>query len=133
MLRAFRVGLLVVAAALAPITAVFASADCATATPADPALVPFEPVGVAPLLSLVEVSDTVPLAPNAAILGPLRPTTFELMSPLLATPDLNNWQMLSDRYWFPLAVDEAKVTQDTAFPGPPEGWLLGPVERAVPF
>ena len=138
MLKAVRVSLLALAAALAPITAVHANANCDVAAPVEPLLAPLEVFSVGPLLPplpLGQVAEAIPLPRIGAGIAPLRGTTFELMSPLLATPDLGTWQMLSNRYWFPLAMDEASVTQEgvIALDEPIAGWLLAPVERAVPF
>jgi len=135
MLKLLRYGLLALAAALAPIAAVHANADCDAAAPVEPLLVPLEAFSVGPLLPLAQIAEAIPLPRLAAGLAPLRGTTFELMSPLLATPDLGSWQMLSDRFWLPLAVDEARVTQEgvTALDETLERWLLAPVEQAVPF
>jgi hypothetical protein len=136
MLKAIRSGLLVLAAGLAPITAVHANADCDAAAPEEPLLAPLEAFSVGGrLLPLAPVADPILLPRIGAGLEPLGGNKFELLSPLLPTPNLGSWQILSDRYWLPLSVSEARLTQEgvTALDETVERWLSAPVERAVPF
>ena len=125
-MKAFRAGLLSLAAAALPLATALANTTCEDFSGDDLLLAPLYRFEVGPLPT--EAVGVAASQGNATANLDGDPG-FELMSSFPAD-DLGEWQMSAERYWFPLRVEETRATDNSEGP---ELWFLAPTERAVPF